>query len=208
MGDFLRLNLSAGFVQAWDTWLQEAMLAARERFGDRWNDRYLSAPIWRFTLPGGQAGESAVSGILMASVDRVGRQFPLTLVAPHEGNNTALIHFANRATFEQLEDIALTALEEETPRDALADALAKVTLSQFDSGDIGMRRYRGATPPDAALAAQVINKSHGSTGIWTTAMAGDHRMLLRPDLPDAADVLGLFDLDADLWRPSPKRQPA
>ena len=88
MGDFLRHNLPSGFVQTWDTWLQAGMLNLRETMAERWADAYMSAPIWRFTLPAGFAGAQAVSGIMMASVDRVGRQYPLTLAAPHDGTHS------------------------------------------------------------------------------------------------------------------------
>lgn len=199
MGDFLRLNVSARFVQAWDSWLQSTILAARGTLGDAWDPLYLSAPIWRFTLPSGQAGGQAMSGILMASVDRVGRQFPLTLVAPHGHGNLALIHFANRATFEQLEEIALTTLEDELPRDGLAAALDTPELILPAPAATSGVTYADALPPETTLAADALTQAHGDVGIWTAALPDDHRMMLRKQLPDAADMLGLIDLDASMW---------
>ena len=90
MGDFLRLNVSARFVQVWDGWLQGAMLAARNSLGDRWNECYFSAPIWRFSLPRLSEDLPGVSGIMMPSVDRVGRQYPLTLAVPVPTGPSAL----------------------------------------------------------------------------------------------------------------------
>ena len=42
----------------------------------------MMAPIWRFALAPGVAGPLPMLGVMMPSVDRVGRQFPLTLAAP------------------------------------------------------------------------------------------------------------------------------
>ena len=53
MGDFFRLNLAQGFVEAWDEWLQAAMIDARARLGPAWTERYMTAPIWRFAVPPG-----------------------------------------------------------------------------------------------------------------------------------------------------------
>lgn len=197
LGDFLKLNLPAGFLGIWDAWLQDTLVNARQNMGDDWNSRYMSAPIWRFTLPAGQAGERAMSGVLMPSVDRVGRQFPLTLAAPHEDIPSGWMHFANRGAFEALEDIALSALEDELDRDALSARLAEVSLVTPRPAPVCRREYSGTVPPDAALAAAAIP---AEAGVWTTSIPGDHRMLLRPSLPDSRDVQGLIDLDAPLWR--------
>ena len=91
-GDFFRLNAPPGFVRAWDGWLQQAMLEGQRALGPAWDDAYMSAPIWRFTLTAGLAGPHKAQGVLMPSVDRVGRRFPLTLMraldtpgpAPHD----------------------------------------------------------------------------------------------------------------------------
>ncbi len=82
LGDFFRLNPPPGFVPVWDAWLQAGLLAARAQLGDRWDACYMSAPIWRFSLAAGLAGPAPLLGVMMPSVDRVGRQFPLTLVVP------------------------------------------------------------------------------------------------------------------------------
>ena len=83
MGDFFRFDAPPGFVQAWDGWLQEGMLSAKEALGEGWLAAYMSAPIWRFTLAPGLAGEAAVMGILMCSVDRVVHSFPTRRSSDH-----------------------------------------------------------------------------------------------------------------------------
>ncbi|WP_299044410.1 type VI secretion system-associated protein TagF [uncultured Tateyamaria sp.] len=199
MGDFLKVNLPASFVQAWDTWLQEGLLALRERMGTGWNDAYLSAPIWRFTLPAGIAGDRAMSGILMASVDRVGRQYPMTIATPHPDTDPALTHFANRTVFEQLEKIALSALDDEIGRDRLMSALDTVTFVAPAHARVSGRTYIGALPAAQVLAADSLTASHGTSALWSAMLQGNHRLMLTRDLPNAAEMQGLFDLSAPLW---------
>lgn len=80
-GDFLRRRTSDAFVDRWDAWLQGCMAASRSALGERWLDVYLTSPAWRFACAPGTCGAAAVIGVMVPSVDRVGRYFPLTLVA-------------------------------------------------------------------------------------------------------------------------------
>jgi type VI secretion system protein ImpM len=47
---------------------------------DRWQQAFLTAPVWRFWLGAGICG-SAVAGAIMPSLDGMGRYYPLTLHA-------------------------------------------------------------------------------------------------------------------------------
>ena len=79
-GDFLQRRVPDGFVPAWDAWLQEAVLRSQEALGERWLDLYLTSPVWRFFCARGVCGASPVVGLVVPSVDRVGRYFPFTVV--------------------------------------------------------------------------------------------------------------------------------
>jgi len=79
-GDFLRRRTSDAFVDRWDSWLQGCMAASRSALGERWLDVYLTSPAWRFVCAAGTCGAAPVLGLMVPSVDRVGRYFPLTLV--------------------------------------------------------------------------------------------------------------------------------
>lgn len=85
LGDFASRRLEPDFIGQWDAWLAGGMADLHERDGSDWIQRYLLCPSWCFVLmPGvltGHAGASAWMGVLMPSVDRVGRYFPLTLVS-------------------------------------------------------------------------------------------------------------------------------
>ncbi|MCG8100523.1 MAG: type VI secretion system-associated protein TagF, partial [Candidatus Thiodiazotropha taylori] len=79
LGDFVTRRLPRGFIAPWETWMQEAIANSREQLGDFWLDNYLTSPMWRFALSPGICGEQGWAGILMPSVDRVGRYYPFTL---------------------------------------------------------------------------------------------------------------------------------
>lgn len=200
LGDFLRLNLPLEFIRVWDAWLQNSLSTARQRLGPQWDERYLSAPIWRFSLPGGICGPHGYSGVLMASVDRVGRQYPLTLAAPTAPGQTALRHFCNEDAFAALEDIALSTLDDDGSREQLQSALSGMALVIPSPRSLSGSSYAGPVSAEQALAAEAFDQTFGTRAIWTTEIAGDHRMLATSGLPDASQVLALFDLDATAWQ--------
>jgi type VI secretion system protein ImpM len=80
-GDFLRRRVSDAFVGVWDDWLQECLAVSRSALGDRWLDVYLTSPAWRFACGPGVFGPQPTIGLMVPSVDRVGRYFHLTFVA-------------------------------------------------------------------------------------------------------------------------------
>ena len=90
-GDFLRRRVSDPFVGVWDGWLQECLAASRAELGDAWLDIYLTSPAWRFACAAGACGPAPILGVMVPSVDRVGRYFPLTLVAELPMNAPALV---------------------------------------------------------------------------------------------------------------------
>ena len=78
MGDFAHRRLPESFRSVWDQWLQRGLARLRDRHAD-WTEHYLEAPVWCFALGPKVAGEGAWIGVLMPSVDGVGRYFPFTL---------------------------------------------------------------------------------------------------------------------------------
>ena len=119
-GDFVGRRLPWEFNEAWDQWMQEGVRTAREQLGAGWLRAYLSAPVWRFRLGPGLIGDSGWVGLWFASVDRVGRHFPLVIASPCSAGAAALVHAPDEA-WQQREDQALTALD---PR---------LSLAQFDA---------------------------------------------------------------------------
>jgi len=208
VGDFFRLGVSPAFVQSWDEWIQRSMLAVSQAMGEAWDSHYMSAPIWRFCLSPGLCGPQKMLGVLMPSVDRVGRRFPLTLVAAVSNEGSAILtHFRTIETFRQLEDIALAALEDDMTRDKLTACLAAVAVP-VQQPTAPIREYentmvltRGEVSesvlPD--LTAGLISQRYRIPSVWSTEIGGVPRMMVCEGLPVGANMQGLFNLHAALW---------
>jgi len=78
--DFVSYGLTRPFLDGWEQWLQAGIAESRHALGEAWKDIYLTLPIFRFWVGPGVFGQAA-AGAIMASVDGVGRYFPLTLCA-------------------------------------------------------------------------------------------------------------------------------
>lgn len=131
LGDFASRRLDPDFVGVWDGWLASGMLALRERAESTWLDGYLASPSWRFLLmPGvldGAAGAQAWAGVLMPSVDRVGRYFPFTIAQPLGAGPASIQQMSSLWQWlGQLDDLAADAMHEDWSVDRLEDALARI----------------------------------------------------------------------------------
>jgi type VI secretion system protein ImpM len=137
-GDFLSRRAPAAFVDAWDAWLQQCLTASRASLGDRWLDLYLTSPVWRFACAADVCGPAPVLGLMVPSVDRVGRYFPLTIVAEAPADLGPLAAATDAASFfNTAEQLLLDTLAEEEIdfdrfddrvlrlRDVLADVMAR-----------------------------------------------------------------------------------
>jgi len=111
-GDFLSRRLPPEFIRIWDPWIQAGLIEGQHLLGERWLDAYLVGPIWHFVLGHGVAGSSCWAGILMPSVDRVGRYFPLTIGdrVTDVANPFQVLQSAGD-WFDRLQALALDALE-------------------------------------------------------------------------------------------------
>jgi type VI secretion system protein ImpM len=112
-GDFVGRRLPPDFIAVWDRWLQDGLRQSRELLGAAWLDLYLNSPVWRFALDAGVCGGEAMAGVMIPSVDRVGRYFPFTVagaVAPAVIG--ADLFEREAAWFDVLEQCALDSLAE------------------------------------------------------------------------------------------------
>jgi type VI secretion system protein ImpM len=135
-GDFVSRRLPPALLGIWDAWLQAGMQGSREKLGAGWLETYLTSPIWRFVLAPGVCDHHAWAGVLMPSVDRVGRHFPLTIAAGAASDGAILEWVGGgKAWFDQLENLALSSLSEGFVLDHFDAALqAMAPLPDRDSG--------------------------------------------------------------------------
>jgi type VI secretion system protein ImpM len=158
-GDFICRRLSRGFVDPWDAWLQRSVERSRDVLGQDWLPAYLQAPLWRFGLVPGICGEHSVAGVLMASVDRVGRYFPLTLAALLPSHARPARVFSNSAAwFEAAEALLLEALDQPFDFEAFDQRVFELGIPDVvddlpgDSSEVGAA-IRVSPRPAADFAA-------------------------------------------------------
>ncbi|MDD2728817.1 type VI secretion system-associated protein TagF [Malikia sp.] len=167
LGDFARRRLPSEFIGPWDDWLQQGLQSSRAALGEAWLEHYLGAPVWRFVLLPGVIEPDAWAGVLMPSVDRVGRYFPLTLCtslkedAPLGPSLTGLDSW-----LAGLETCALLALDAERGLDRMEVALQELPACP------------GAVDPDPAgpnrpaagfldgLGARILPRALAGNGFW------------------------------------------
>lgn len=152
-GDFVRAGLPGVFVTAWDGWAASALAGSREVMGEEWVPAWLEAPVWRFALSGGLCGPETAVGLLMASVDRAGRYFPLCFARLAPGLAPAAAAAAAEAWLAAAEAAGLAALAEDLSPEAVAARLQ----CPLPSGRVPL-------PPLLLLAAE-------GEGLWWTAGA-------------------------------------
>jgi len=204
LGDFATRRLPVEFVKAWDACLQEVIAATRDTFGERWFDAYLTMPIWRFVFLPGLVTQSGWAGVLMPSVDRVGRHFPLT-VAVELASHAAAAHavFEGTEWFAGLEDAALAVLDPTRGADDLDDALAQSVLAVPASADsdASIRPLRALPSVEAfgplaeGEALRAWSESTGWRALWWTRgrVDGDSLMLGCAGLPTAEEFGWLLE---------------
>jgi type VI secretion system protein ImpM len=148
VGDFASRRLPEAFVRRWDRWLQGGLARARDDAASDWLAGYLVAPIHRFWIAGGVINAAAWAGLVMPSVDRVGRHFPLTIARPIEGLAAAL---AARGWYRALDGVARQVLDIDFTIDDFERALAGLAVDTPGGPDdavhaLASRLLEAATP--------------------------------------------------------------
>lgn len=132
-GDFLIRNLGSAFIDPWDEWLQFYVSASREQLGEAWLETYLTSPIWRFVLSPGVIDENMWSGLIMPSVDRVGRYFPISIARPFAARFSPVnFMYTQQQWFQQMEFFCLKALDDDLDIDELVANLDGVQTVDSD----------------------------------------------------------------------------
>jgi type VI secretion system protein ImpM len=120
-GDFVQAGLSRDFTDPWHEWVQTVIAGSRTMMGEDWLPAFLEAPVWRFALAGGLCGGRCVLGLMLPSVDRVGRYFPLTIaaLATHDLSDQGLAS----SWLDRCEAIGRLALDEDAAPERLTSLL-------------------------------------------------------------------------------------
>ncbi|RWO01972.1 type VI secretion system-associated protein TagF [Mesorhizobium sp.] len=124
-GDFVTRRLPGDFVRIWDRWLAQHIvpLIGLEIWPRNMALRFLAGP----------ASFGASAGIILQSADRVGRQFPLSVVAQLP---EAPVRLADaEAWFAGIEEAAFAAKHGELTPDELDAALGTLPVPPVEPGE-------------------------------------------------------------------------
>jgi type VI secretion system protein ImpM len=209
LGDFASRRLPQNFVDVCDQWLAQGIDASRAQLGDSWLDVYLHGPIWRFAWAPGVLDEQWWFGVLMPSVDKVGRYFPLVIARPATGapDSSEGLH-ALAAWYAHLSAAALhtfatgATLEEFESSLASAPPIGEPGWADVPNGTPlpGRTRYVVQTSPSlpqwmgALVGAEALQRFGGHTLWWPdSASTPDNSFSVARGLPAPehfAEMLG------------------
>ena len=219
-GDFLSYGLPREFVDPWDDWIQLALADSRSQLEDAWLEVYLTSPVWHFALAPAVCGQRAWAGVLMPSVDAVGRYFPLTIAAPIDsGSNVTTLLSASQQWFLDVEQLARSCLEggfdlaefdqqvQSLQNPAGEPSGLSLTPSQ-GSGDCLLNAWRyGMTSPTQltndcpTFLRELLDRLFFSWSLWWTA--GSTRvsptLLLCQGLPPPEGYAAMLDGNWHQW---------
>lgn len=129
-GDFIYRDLPSNFINTWDSWLQGYVGSSQEQIGETWLDVYLTSPIWRFAFSEGVIDQYSWAGIMLPSVDRVGRYFPFSIATRLPASANPLEVVTQNRWYESVEAEALKALEGQLQLDDLVEEINRYRLDQ------------------------------------------------------------------------------
>lgn len=181
-GDFVHRNLANDVIGHIDGWLQLFISSTNDALGENWLDIYLTSPIWRFVFSAGVINEYHWAGIVLPSVDQVGRYFPLVLLKPIMTSANPLTFINDNVSwFEQLEEQALLALDDQLTIDELVEKCDAIELNldfsyqstgQLNSGEAMMINQQFTEELPMAtygyLLDSLLVKTMSSYSVWST----------------------------------------
>lgn len=178
-GDFISDGLERELVGTLDDWMRSGLHACAEIFSGRWSEIFSSSPPIRFIIEKGIWGNCAYAGVLVPSTDRVGRKYPLAIVAQ-------LNTFRRHPRTLYLDDTWFMA----------AEALAETSMT----GDFDMFRFNGAVKklrlpkPHEENDEQEMAHGRTPTSLWwhIDPLSGRVRGLKFDGKPKASDFTRLF----------------
>lgn len=220
LGDFVTRGMPAAIRDVWDEWLAGGVAASREALGDGWLDAYLDSPLWYFAAGPGTIDQATWIGVIIPSVDRVGRYFPFTILR-HFGKIPPLQAMSSaREWYAQAEELALDSLADDFDAETLGERLnglpqlkesASLTArdDEVEADDSAGRVYRlGESPVTkdvlSTIADDCLAQLYPCHSVWWTA--GSQRvapaLLISRGLPERSSFSSLLsgEFSENRWR--------
>ena len=213
--EFVSHFLPDEFTEYWHSWLQASLSVSREQLGDQWLDYYLTSPIWCFAIMPGIMGPHGAAGIMLPSVDEVGRYFPLTLM--HLGDHhvwSAYLHGTD--WYQSLEQVGLNALSETVSYMQLIGQFESLSIPEFPeimgynlqsalhSTNTCYKVAQGEHTTQSlvfSLLNDIYQRSFNRYSLWWTKGSEyiDPCLLVSSDLPDAGQFAAMLDGRWQQW---------
>ncbi|WP_234383842.1 type VI secretion system-associated protein TagF [Paracidovorax avenae] len=125
-GDFVGRRMPRAMSGAWDEWLSHGLGHLRSTAHGDWERTFTQAPLWSFVASGSK-GAAPSCGVLAPSIDRVGRCYPLTVMAVGESGRQALAADGVLGQFfSEACDAVIEARRLALPADALDTRLSRL----------------------------------------------------------------------------------
>lgn len=208
-GDFIQRNLPVDFVSVWDEWLQHYIAGSQEQIGENWLDIYLTSPIWRFMFSEGAVDGFSWVGIMLPSVDKIGRYFPLSIITQIPSSLCSLeFLLSNNNWLVTIEELAIQALNGDLTADELMDEITNVEIIQNNSylkqdslnssePVVINMDFEEQTPTSVSdyLLDAILLKSVASYSAWTT-QGSEHvspGLFLTQGLPPINGISGMMN---------------
>ena len=187
-GDFIMNAVSMDFTDPWDSWLRGVLAHSKSVLGDNWMELYLTAPVYHYALSSGVCGNPSWLGVMMPSVDSVGRYFPMTICKsfPHNSNALELIE-VEKTWLQSAEKLLLTCLEDDFSLQDFESELSK--MNENDDNDdatitlkkSNMNRFEDSSwsfpvheqEPTSVIYSELINSMlnsfYSTYSVWRTS---------------------------------------
>lgn len=214
VGDFVARNVAPELRARLDGWLERSIARSRDAMGEAWLPAFLEAPVWRFVLhatPGTGTGASAGAGaatigLMIPSVDRVGRYFPFVMLAELDRAPRTRDDLASAdETLSLIEPHLLGVLDEAFDLDTFEYETSRIARALRDGA---VRPFAIAALDHAVPDMPVTAAATTPDETWWWTEGADHRaaeFLRFDDMPPPDEFAALLrDADphaplAELW---------
>lgn len=215
-GDFIYRDLPTSFINVWDEWLQGYVASGREQLGENWLELYLISPIWRFAFSEGVIDGNVWAGIMLPSVDRVGRYFPFSVVTKLPAATNPIDFITTRRNwYKSMEEVALNALDGQLGIDELVEELNDSFPMKNDTYVRGVnidtpsrmliKTTDSVQPTNTVLPFMLdacLSNALQSYSVWSTTGSEmiDPCVFVNKGLPSLSSVAAMLDGRWQDWR--------
>ncbi|GAB1261913.1 type VI secretion system-associated protein TagF [Aurantivibrio plasticivorans] len=215
-GDFVSHFLPEGFTEHWHHWLQACLSVSREQLGPDWMDYYLTSPVWRFAIMPNVITDKAVVGVMIPSVDEVGRYFPLTVA--HLADHHPWSAYRDGAEwYQHVEKVALLALDDAVGYTQFVGRFEQLELPEFpplqhyvtdlahqqsrDNAVVDLKPDQSADDLTLDLLTAAHQRIYGNYSLWWTEGSEfiPSSLLVSSQLPDAGQFAAMLDGNWTQW---------